>query len=310
MELNEFMSSVEKKAPRVYSEDNMVIREVLYMLAPIFGGIIVSIIALFSFPFIASEEDFLILLLAIGIPPGIGLVLMLVIAFKLSKRAANYGLRGVSRNLISVTILFLDTLLEGYLDTGRIIEEQSPEELKLYASGGFFATRFALKRLDPENYKIHDQLFKEKKQANKSLREKVLDHYASFVFLLIAGLIVAAIALQSLNLLPEYLTTIALTLLIVIGILLICIMGIHLRKKSESGLSEELERAVLEPDLKTETQYILDKLLITLVCEGEHPLRLLTIGEHNLLTYTGNTYLTSRGIMLKEAVLIPKCFNK
>ena len=162
-ELTEFMKAVKEKAPRVYSENSMNSREVLYMLTPIFGGIVVSLIALFSFPLFGSEEDVMILLLLIGMPLGIGIAFTFVVAIKLSNQAASYGVRGVSRNLISFTVLYLDMLLEGYVDTGRITEETSPEEFSLYLASGFSAIRFALKRLDPENYKLHAQLFKEKK---------------------------------------------------------------------------------------------------------------------------------------------------
>lgn len=121
---------------------------------------------------------------------------------------------------------------------------------------------------------------------------------------------ITAFALQSLNLVPEQLTTIVLILSTVMGSILICMICAHLRRESARGPSEELERAVLEPDLKTETRLILERLLSTLYSEEEHPLRVLTISEFDELTYTGHTYTTSRGIILREAVLIPQCFNK
>jgi hypothetical protein len=304
------MRAVKEKAPRVYSENNMNSREVFYMLAPIFGGIVVSLIALFSFPLFGSEEDVMILLLLIGVPLGIGIALTIVVAIKLSNQAASYGVRGVSRNLISFTVLYLDMLLEGYVDTGRITEESSPEEFRFYSASGFSAIRLALKRLDPENYKLHTQLFKEKKQANWSLREKFFNNYAIFALIFIAGSMIATIALQSLNLVPEYLTTIVLIFSTVMGLLLICVIGAHLRRELKRGPSEELERAILEPDLKTETHLILERLLSTLCSEEEHPLRLLTINEYIELTYTGHAYNTSRDITLREAVLIPRCFNR
>ncbi|MFW9976316.1 MAG: hypothetical protein ACFFDQ_13675 [Candidatus Thorarchaeota archaeon] len=310
LELTEFMRAVEKRASRVYFENNMDTYELVYMLTPVFVGFVASTILLFSYLDVAVEIDFLILLLALGLPLGMGILVMILVAFQLTLKAATYGVRGVSRNLLSVAIMFLDMLNEGHLHTGNIIEQPSLEEYDLYSSRGFSATNLVLKKLDPGSYEIFSQFLKEKKQASKALREKLFDYSVIFGFILIVGLIIAAFMLQSLNLISEDLTMMLLTFSTVVGILLVCIASVHLRRKSERGPSEELERTILEPDLKTETQLTLDRLLGTLISEAEHPLRVLTIGEHDLLTYTDHTYKTSKDIILREAVLIPKRFKR
>jgi hypothetical protein len=303
------MKAVEKREPRVYHEDSMDSREILYMLAPIMVGSVASVIGLFLFVMIGSEEDILLLFLLIGIPLGLGVAAWLVIAIILSARAPKFGLRGVSRGLLSATILFLDMLLEGYIESGNIVEPSPPEEYSRYASMQFYAARFALKKLDLENYKTHTQRFKEKRQASWSTGERLFNNYAVFAFILIVGSIIAAIVLQSFSLISEYLTIIVLTSSLILGVLLVCMISVYYRRNAKREPSEELERAVLEPDLKTETHLLLDSLLGILISEGEHPLRLLTISEYDELTYTGNTYVTSRGITLREAVLIPRRFS-
>ncbi|MBY8996080.1 MAG: hypothetical protein KGD60_00010 [Candidatus Thorarchaeota archaeon] len=308
-ELNEFMKVVERRDSRVYQEDSMNSREIMYMLAPILVGAIGSVVGLFLFTLIASESDFLLLLLMLVSPLCIGVIVMLMIAIKLSARSTQYGLKGVSRGLLSVTILFLDMLLEGYADIGNIVEPSPPEEFSRYTSMGFSVTNFALKKLDPESCKIHAQLLKEKKQSTWSLREKLFMNYAWFILLLIVGLMIVAVVLHTFNLVSDYVAIIMLTLSVVLGGALVCIIVAQLRRISEREPSEELERAILEPDLKTETRLILDRLLGTLFSEGEHPLRILTISEYDELKYTGHTYTTSRGFTLREAVLIPRRFS-
>jgi hypothetical protein len=303
------MKAVERRETRVYNEDAMNSREILYMITPIMVGSVASVMGLFVFIFIGSEEDILMLFLMIGIPLGLGVAAWLVIAIKLSARAAQFGLKGVSRGLLSATILFLDMLLEGYIESGNIVDPSPPEEYSRYASMQFYAARFALKKLDLENYKMHTQLLKEKRQASWSTREKLFNNYAVFALIPIVGSIIAAIVLQSFNLISEYLAIVVLSLSSLIGVLLVCMIGVYLRKNSGKEPSEEVERAILEPDLKTETHLVLDRLLGILISEGEHPLRVMTIGEYDELNYTDNTYLTSRGIMLREAVLIPRQFS-
>ena len=303
------MKVVENRESRVYHEDYMTSREILYMLAPIFVGCGGSVIGLFLFILVESENDYLILLPLVGGPLILGVVVMFVIALKLDARAAQYGLKGVSRGLLSITILYLDMLLEGYTDTGNIVEPAPPEEFSRYTSRGFSTTNFALKRIDPDSYKIHAQLLKEKKQSIQPSREKLFINYVWFVLFLIVGLIFVVFVLQNFNLISEYDLMKMLTLSTIVGVLLVCIIGTQRRRISEREPSEELEKAILEPDLKTETRLILDRLMGTLFSEGEHPLRVLTISEYDELTYTGNTYMTSRGIMLREAVMIPKRFR-
>jgi len=303
------MKAVEKRASRVYSENSMNTREVLYMLTPVLVGLVVSVIFLFLYLDVAAEIDSLILLLALGLPPGLGILVMFFAALQLNSQAAYYGVRGVSRNLLSTTILFLDMLLEGHVETGQIVEPQPPEEFMCLSSIGLHATNFALRKLDPENYKIHAQLLSEKKQSGRSPRERLLMKYMILILLLMAGLTMTMMVLMVFSLFSEFLIVEVLTLFATLGLLLICMLGVQLRRNEQREPSEEVERAILEPDLATETRLILDRVLEIVLSEGEHPLRLLTIGEYDELTYTGNTYKTSRGIMLREAVLFPRHFN-
>ena len=285
------MKAVEERESRVYHEDSMNSREIQYMLAPILVGAIGSVIGLFVFTLVASESDFLLLLLMLASPPSVGVVVMFVIALKMDNRAVQYGLKGVSRGLLSVTILFLDMLLEGYADTGNIVEPSSPEEFSRYTSRGFSVTNFALKKLDPESYKIHTRLLKEKRQSTSSSREKLFMNYAWLVPIIITGVIIVVFVIQTFNLVSEYEVMIMLTLSVVLGVPLVCMIFAQLRTISERAPSEELERAILEPDLKTETRLILGRLLGMLFSEGKYPLRVLTIGEYDELNYTGTLSL-------------------
>ena len=281
-------------------------REILLLLTPIVVGFVVSVIALFSLLFVGFEVDFLIILLILGSPPGVGIVVMFTIAFRLDKQAAQYGIHGISRSLLSVTILFLDMLLEGHADTGNIVEPSPPEEFSRYTSLGFSSTNFALKKIDPESHKIHATLLKEKKQSTASWGGKLVMRFGWFFLVFIFGTLIVVVVLQNFNLLQEDLALIVLYSLSLVGVLVICMFAGHFRRTSQTAPSDELERAILEPDLKTETRLILDRLLGTLFSEGKHPLRVLTIGNYDELNYTDNTYRTSRGIILREAVLIPR----
>jgi hypothetical protein len=304
------MKAVERREPIVYDEDAMDPREILYMLAPIVVGFTGSVIGLFYFIYAFSEEDLLTLILILGIPPTIGVALTFGIAFKLNERARKLGVKGVSRGLLSATILYLDMLLEGHIESIKIIGPSPPDEINRYALSGLSSTSFALKRIDPENFKIHRQLLNEKREATWSLGKRLFMNYVVFALVILAGLMIATIVLPSLNLVPEELAQAGLILSAIAGFLLVCIIGIYLRKNHEERPSEELRNAMLEPDLKSETRLILDRLLSTLLSEGIHPLRVLTINEYSELIYTGNAYMTSKGIKLREALLIPHCFNQ
>ena len=91
---------------------------------------------------------------------------------------------------------------------------------------------------------------------------------------------------------------------VIIGLILcIALVGYVIRNKEPP---EKVELAIREPEVRTETEYVLTRLFRFFFEESKHPLRILVMGNYDDLKYTDRIFTTSREMTLREAVLLPR----
>ncbi len=305
-QLHEFMKAVERREPRVYHEDVVSTREILLMLSPLVTGIAVGFLAMFWYFSTSSEPEFLFFMLSVLLPLLVGIFVMFLFVFRKASQAREYGLMGISRSSLSLTILFLDMILNGYVDTGEIVDSPRPEEYLRFSQRGYGATIYAVKTLDSDTGEKYAALIREKILSSLTGKERLFAKVFPLALVIVAATLVITIVVMTFSMVPEQVALTALAASVIVAVLLICGLGVYAVRTRGEEPPPELKKAMSEPDLKTETGVILDRLLWTILSEGEHPLRVLTISDYDELKYTGTEYTTERNITLKEAVLVPK----
>jgi hypothetical protein len=192
------------------------------------------------------------------------------------KIVKDYEVRGINRLQLGAAISFLDMIHEGYVDVGKIIEPKKPEEHIELSTAAYGSALIVLGKIDPEMKTRWSTLLREKISPHVSLWSKTIIRLTVYGSIAILAVYVLALILRLLELLGPNLFFLILS----------------------------------EPDIRMETGLALDLVIDTILSEGKHPLRLLVIGEHSELLYTGCTYRTSKDVTLREAVLIPRHLKK
>ncbi|MHA2432513.1 MAG: hypothetical protein ACXADO_04705 [Candidatus Thorarchaeota archaeon] len=305
-DLQAFMRAVESREPRVYQEEVVSVREILLIISPLLVGSAVGFVAIFRYLSTSPEPVFLSLMLSIMVPLLVGIIVMFLIVFRRESQAREYGLKGVSRSSLSLTILFLDMILNGYVDTGEIADLPRPEEYLRSSQRGYGTTIYTLKKLDHETGDNYADLIREKILSTMTGKERLFAKVFPFALITAAAALLVAMVSLEWSMIPEQAALVALAAGLIAAVLLMCGLGINAVRTRGEEPRPELEMAISEPDLKTQTSIALDRLLETILSEGEHPLRVLTISDYDELRYTGTTYTTEKGMTLREAVLIPR----
>jgi hypothetical protein len=306
-ELQAFMKEVESREPRVYQEDVVSVREILLMLSPILAGIAVGFWAMFWYFSISPEPVFLLLMLSIMLPFFVGMMVMFLIVFRRESQARACGIGGISRTSLSASVLFLDMILNGHLEIGELVDSTRLEEFGRFDRTGYGRTIFTLRKLDlGEEYA---QLIRQKMLTTVSGKQRLFVTLFPFAIVAVTAMMILMMIPQIRAVLSEEVAIIALVLSIVLGTLLISGLAILIRRTGAPARRAELEMVFAEPDLRSETRLVLERLLAVLLSECEYPLRILTISEYDGITYTGTTYTTEKGINLREAILVPRRFS-
>jgi len=306
-DLQAFMKAVESREPIVYQEEVVSAREILLMLSPILAGIAVGISAMFWYLSTSPEPAFLFLMLSLVLPLFAGIMAMFLTVSRRESQTRAHGIRGVSRTSLSVSFLFLDMILNGHLEIGEFVDSTRLEEFGRFDRTGYGRTIFTLKRLDLGEECA--ELIRQKMLSTVSGKERSFVILFPFAIIAVTVTMIVMMIPHIRAIVPEEVAIIALVLSVVLGTLLISGLAILIRQTGAPGRREELERAFAEPDLRSETRLVLERLLAALLSECEHPLRILTISDYDGIRYTGTTYTTEKGITLREAILVSRRFS-
>jgi hypothetical protein len=239
-------------------------------------------------------------------PIAIGTGLSFRYLLSQNKMVKDYEVRGVNRLQLGAAMSFLEMIHEGYVDVGRVIEPKKPEEHIELPTAAYGSALIVLGKIDPEMKTRWSTLLREKISPHVSLWSKALVRLTVYGSMAILAVYVMASILRLLGLFGPNLFFLILCVSFIILIVFIIILGAYVRIMRDAALPTGLVEAISEPDITTETGLALDLVIETILSEGKHPLRLLVIGEHSELLYTGRTYGTSKDVTLREAVLIPR----
>jgi hypothetical protein len=260
---------------------------------------------LFGFSIIGQSYPSLVSLLVLLDTTGIGLIATCLHVLKKPKNESVYGIRGISRTLLSRAIFYLDMMENGYIEVGKIKGPSVPQEVA-NTTGAHGAAIYALNRIDKGLAKTWRTTLKEKLAPGVSWRTTWLAKITIFgpamVFPVI-GVVFIFVALGVLS------TPIAFQIMwLAFGVFWVLLTALFLklvRSSHHPDVPEGVLAAVAEPQVKFDTKQALERLVEVYKEEGQYPLRVLVLDDNNAFTYTDRTYETTKGYKLRAAALFP-----
>jgi len=194
---------------------------------------------------------------------------------------------------------------QGHADVGSVTDPPRPDELAATTTFGFGSAVYALKRIDPELAKTWSSTLSEKLKPEVSSKSTWFIRIAIYGTLAAIPIILIAWVLNMIGIVNE-----EVFMYIVIGVciaflILMCALLVFVITKFGAEAPQGVLDALSEPQVRMDTEMALDRIIQTVREEGQYPLRVLVLGDHKELVYTGRTYTTSKEHKLKAAVLLP-----
>ncbi len=302
----EFMSLVEAGEPRVYTEESSPRIIFLYFFVPVIIGGILGIASLMIA--ITAEVTFTAPLFfgLILIPTIAGFLIGITLSVRSVGKGEEFRVRGIPRSELSLTIAFLDMIREGKADVGKITDPGKPEEYTRFTGLVLSVMLKVLNKLDTEIGKNWFEKVTQKLSQEFGFAQKLFLRFAFFGTTIFVVAIFVVDILRRMALIDAMLALyIMLPLGIVAAIMLIGLF-VYIMKNKDAEPPENVILAISDPEIRTETESVMRRLFEMVVNEGKHPLRVLVLGEYSELKYTGRTYDTDNGLVLRESVLVPR----
>ncbi len=302
----EFMRLVEAGEPRVYTEESSPRSIFIYFLVPIIVGAVLGFTILIIA--ITVEVTFTAPLFfgIILIPTFAGFLIGVVLIVKSVGKGEEFRVREIPRSELSLAIAFLDMIREGKADVGKITDPRKPEEYRRFTSLVLSITLKVLNKLDPEISKKWFEKVSQKLSQEFGFAQKLFLRVAFF------GSIVAFVAMflvdifRRMTLIDAMLALYIMIPLAIFAAFMLIVLVAYVLKYKNAEPPENVVLAISDPEVRTETESVMKRIFDMVVEEGEYPLRVLVLGEYSELEYTDRTYDTDRGLVLREAVLIPR----
>jgi uncharacterized membrane protein len=303
---DEFLKQVAANQKTVYSEDSQNnASNILLPLAVEGLAVLTGIALVWLFSVLWGIYSFVVFLLLLIGPMVAGTVLLLVYLRRKVKDRMVYGMRGISRTLLSRAIFFLDMIDNGQLEIGKLKGSSVPEEAAATTTLAFGAAVYVLKKIDKDLAKTWTRTLREKLSPEISWRAVWLVRITLFGTLLMVPLIVIVNTLLVLEVLSAAIAFPVMIAAFVVMVVFVVVLYVYAVKSSHSEVPEGARAAIAEPQIRFDTERALEKLLETYNEEARHPLRVLVLGDNNAFVYTDMVYETSRGYTLRAAALFP-----
>ena len=310
--IEDFLSSVRDDKSHVYAEYDWSGIKTLRMLLPLlcsFAITLLGVYVMWVYPAVIPDNPWLRLTILFG-PIAIGTGYSFRYLLSQNKMVKDYEMRGVNRLQLGAAISFLDMIHEGCAEVGKIIEPKKPEEYIELPTAAYGSALIVLGKIDSEMKTRWSTLLREKISPHVSLWLKTFIRLTVYGSMAILAVYVIASILRLLGLLGPNLFFLILGVSVVILIVFVILLGVYVYIMRDAAPPTGVVEAISEPDIRMKTGLALDLVIETILSEGKHPLRLLVIGEHSELLYTGRTFRTSKDVTLREAVLIPRYLKK
>jgi hypothetical protein len=302
----DFMRLVEKGESRVYLEDITARQLLLRFFLPVILGPSVAIASIVIATTAGFSWDALSFFAILLLPSGAGFIIAIIGVVKSVGRSGEFGVRGITRTDLSIAIAFLDMIKEGEADVGRITDSNSPVEYGHIRTQGIGVVVRVLNKIDPGMGSKWFEVMSQRLSQEFSFREKLFLRTVFFGTLIAVAVGSVVWILMRIGFIDGLL---GLYLVggdfIIALVLVIALIGYAIRYR-DAEPPENVTRAISEPEVRTETEYVLTRLFRTLNEESKQPIRVLVMGSYDDLEYTNRTFTTSREMTLREAVLLPR----
>ncbi len=228
--------------------------------------------------------DILIVLFLLGLP------ILVVGALWWYKWTQERSFHGIRRNILASAISYLDISEAGIEDIGFVVYPTPPGHVALLKLRGPMTARIALEKLGSSSSVQQDPAV---------LRETVEIEGRMLRFLcIIPVVLVITVAMLYVSISPIF-------TIIMLSLVLFSLVGslyayISYRRKRRTLVALEAKTESAEPVER------LSQILGMVEREYAFPLRVHVIRTHKELLYTGTTFKTTTGVVLREAVYLPR----
>lgn len=284
-----FLKRVMEGKGEVYEESAQapyVIAAGAIMSVPIGMGLLVT-----GGNYLPGFHNILMIIMVLGLPILLGGILWW---FRLTKSRSFHGIR---RSWLSIALSYLEVKESGIEDIGIIVYPMSPSQfafLKLSGPGLVKRTLESLSKdtLIQEDYTIAVEAL----EAEGKVTRTALCLVSVLLLFAVVPLVVFAISGMT-----ELFTFLLVGMAIFFLLLVAAYVDYHRRRRRVEHQIPEESR--VEPVEQFEL------ILSLLRTEYDYPLRLLVVGNHQELLYTGRIFTTSTDVKMQEAVFLPRKAN-
>ena len=241
--------------------------------------------------YLPEFHDVLMIIMVLGLPILFGGILWW---FRLTKSRSFHGIR---RSWLSIALSYLEVKEAGVEDIGMIVYPKSPSQFAFLKLSGLSASKRTLESLSKdtliqENHAIAVKAFEAEGKVTRTALCLVS------VLLLFAVVPLVAFAISGMT---ELFTFLLVGMAIFFLLLIAAYVDYHRRRKRvEHQIPKESRDEPVEQ---------FEQILTLLRTEYDYPLRLLVVGNHQELLYTGRTFTTSTDVKMQEAVFLPGKMN-
>jgi hypothetical protein len=210
--------------------------------------------------------------------------------FRLTKA---HSFHGIWRSWLSTALSYLEAKEAGIEDIGIIVYPIPPSQFALLKLTGLSAAKRTLESLSKGTLIQEDHAI-----AVEALEEE--DKVTRTALCLVLGLLLFAV-LPLVAFFISGMTELFVLLLVGMAIIFLFLMAAYMdyhrrRRRVERQNPEESRGEPVEQ---------FEQILALLRTEYDYPLRLLVVGNHQELLYTGRTFTTSTDVKMQEAVFLP-----
>ena len=241
--------------------------------------------------YLPGFHDVLMIIMILGLPLLFGGILWW---FRLTK---SHSFRGIRRSWLSTALSYLEAKEAGIEDIGRIIYPIPPSQFALLKLAGLSATKRTLESLSKGTLI----------QEDHAIAVETLEVEAKFARMALCFLPV--LLLITLWLFPIFSSsgTSALSIVWLLCVVILflssiaaCVDYYRRRRRLKHQIPDESRDEPVEQ---------FELILSLLRTEYDYPLRLLVVGNHQELLYTGRIFTTSTDVKMQEAVFLPRKAN-
>ena len=234
--------------------------------------------------------------------PGFHVVMMIIMILGLSmlfggilwwfRLTKSHSFRGIRRSWLSIALSYLEAKEAGIEDIGILIYPIPPSQFALLKLTGLSAAKRTLESLSKgtliqEDHTIAVEALEEESKVTRMALCLVS------ALLLFGVLPLAAFAISGMI---EAFVVLLVGMAIIFLFLIAAYMDYHRRKRVEQQIPRESRDEPVEQ---------FEQILTLLRTEYDYPLRLLVVGNHQELLYTGRIFTTSTDVKMQEAVFLP-----